>query len=157
MLTKSDVVGHEKTRGDTAVDGLIAGLGGGVVMTCFLILAGWAGGTPPQATVALFDPAQSGSWLSGLLAHLAVSAIYGLVLALLLRSVSRLRPSLTKATWLWGAGYGLLLWGLATGTALTAVASPLDQIPVWKFALAHLLYGLTAGYWLQTGKGEKQL
>lgn len=131
--------------GDTAVDGLIAGLGGGVLMSLFMALADLARGVQPAATLRLFDPAQSGSWLSGLLAHLAVSAIYGLVLALLLRGVWRIRPSLAKPTWLWGVGYGLLLWGLAT-----AVASPLDQIPAWEFGLAHLLYGLVAGFRLQT-------
>ena len=149
-MAKIDMVRHEKTRGDTAVDGLIAGLGGGVLMTLFLALVGWAGGTPPQATVALFDPAQPGNWQSGLLAHLAVSAIYGLILAMLLRSVGGLGLSSAKLTWLWGAVYGLLLWGLATGAVLTTVASPLDQIPAWEFALAHLLYGLAAGYWLRS-------
>ncbi|MBK8902387.1 MAG: hypothetical protein IPM53_14465 [Anaerolineaceae bacterium] len=144
-MTKINLVRTEKAWGDTAVDGLLAGLMGGVLMTLFLALVGWAGGAPPQATVALFDPAQTGNWLSGLLAHLAVSAIYGLVLALLLRGVGRIRPSLAKATWLWGAGYALLLWGLAT-----AVASPLEQIPTWEFGLAHLLYGLAAGYRLHT-------
>lgn len=144
-MTKLNLVRRERTWGDTAVDGLLAGLIGGVLMTLFLALVGWARGAPPQVTVALFDPAQTGNWLSGLLAHLAVSAIYGLVLALLLRGVGRIRPLLAKATWLWGVGYGLLLWGLAT-----AVASPLEQIPTWEFGLAHLLYGLAAGYRLHT-------
>ena len=49
-----------------------------------------------------------------------------------------------------GATVGAKLWGLATGPVLTAVASPLVQIPVWEFGLAHLLYGLAAGYQLQT-------
>lgn len=150
MVTKLDLLGNKRTRGDTAVDGLIAGLGGGVLMALFLALVGWAGGTPPQATLALFDPAQPGNWLSGLLAHLAVSAIYGLILALLLRGVGRLRPSLAKRPWLWGAVYGLLLWSLATGAVLTAVASPLEQIPAVEFVLAHLLYGLAAGHWLRS-------
>ncbi len=140
---------RERTWGDTAVDGLLAGLVGGVLMSLFLALADGARGAQPATTLGLFDPAQSGSWLLGLLAHLAVSAIYGLVLALLLRGVRGIRPSLTRRTWLWGAAYGLLLWGLAAGVVVTAVASLLDQIPAWEFGLAHLLYGLVAGFRLR--------
>ena len=72
-------------------------------------------------------------------------------LALLLRGMDWIRPSLAKLTWLWGAAYGLLLWGLVE-VVLTAVASPLGQIPTWEFALAHLLYGLVSGYRLQTSQ-----
>lgn len=149
-MTKLNLVQRERTWGDTAVDGLLAGLAGGVVMSLFLALAVWAGGGSPLVTMGYFDPAQAGSWLTGLLAHLAVSAIYGVVLALLLRGVGWIRPSLTKHAWLWGCLYGLLLWGLAAGVVLTAVPVTLRQIPAWEFALAHLLYGLAAGYRLQT-------
>lgn len=151
-MTKMNVAREKRTLGDTAVDGLIAGLGGGMGMSLFLALADWARGGQPTATLGLFDPAQSGSWLLGLLAHLAVSGIYGVGLAVLLRGVGNVRPLPAKWSWAWGAGYGLLLWGLAAGTVLTAVASPLDQIPAWEFGLAHLLYGLVVGYRLQTNQ-----
>ena len=141
---------QQKSVGDTAVDGLLAGLVGGVAMALFLVVAGWLTGTPPQTTLAYFDPAQTGSWLTGLLAHLAVSAIYGVVFGLLMGVVGRIRPSLVRWGWLWGAGYGVVLWLGGLGVVLTAVASPLDQIPAWEFALAHLLYGLVVGYRLQT-------
>ena len=149
-MTNMHLVRREKAWGDTAVDGLLAGLVGGLVMGLFLGVAGWLSGGSLLATLGYFDPAQTGSWLTGLLAHLAVSAIYGVGLALLLRVVGWIRPSLTKLNWLWGALYGLLLWGLAVGVVLTAVASALAQIPAWEFGLAHLLYGLAAGYRLQT-------
>jgi hypothetical protein len=141
---------REKTWGDTAVDGLLAGLVGGLVMSLFLVLAGWFSGGSPLATVGYFDPAQAGNWLTGLLAHVSVSAIYGALLALLLRGMAWIRPSLAKLNWLWGALYGVLLWGLAVELLLTAVPFPLSQIPAWEFGLAHLLYGLVAGYRLQT-------
>ena len=148
-MTKINVMRRERTWGDTAVDGLLAGLVGGVVMGLFLALAVWANGGSPRATLGYFDPAQAGSWLTGLLAHLAVSAIYGVGLALLLRVVGWIRPSLTKLAWLWGGLYGLLLWGLAVGVVVTAVNSALAQIPAWEFGLAHVLYGSVAGYRLQ--------
>jgi hypothetical protein len=149
-MTKLNLVRRERTWGDTAVDGLLAGLVGGVAMGLVLALAGWLHGGSPLAVLGYFAPAQEGSWLTGLLAHLAASAIYGVGLALLLGGVGRVRPSLTKLTWLWGAAYGLLLWGLAVGVVVTAVDSALAQIPAWEFGLAHLLYGLVAGYRLQT-------
>ena len=111
-MTNMHLVRREKAWGDTAVDGLLAGLVGGLVMGLFLGVAGWLSGGSLLATLGYFDPAQTGSWLTGLLAHLAVSAIYGVGLALLLRVVGWIRPSLTKLNWLWGALYGLLLWGV---------------------------------------------
>ena len=148
-MTKLNLVRRERTWGDTAVDGLLAGFVGGLLMGLFLGVAGWLNGGSLLATLGYFDPAQTGSWLTGLLAHLAVSAIYGVGLALLLRVVGWIRPSLTKLAWLFGGLYGLLLWGLAVGVVLTAVDSSLAQIPAWEFGLAHLLYGLVAGYRLQ--------
>ncbi|MCB8985933.1 MAG: hypothetical protein H6659_19045 [Ardenticatenaceae bacterium] len=151
-MTKLNLVRRERTWGDTAVDGLLAGLVGGLVMGLFLAVASWLNGGLPLAVLGYFDPAQAGGWLTGLLAHLAVSAIYGAGLALLLRGVRWIRPSLTKLAWLWGAAYGLLLWGLAAGVVLTAVDSSLLKIPTWEFGLAHLLYGLVVGYRLQIVK-----
>ncbi|MBK8986600.1 MAG: hypothetical protein IPM39_11045 [Chloroflexi bacterium] len=151
-MTKTHLVWREKTIGDTAVDGLLAGLVGGGVMALFLLTAGWLTGTPPQITLAYFDPAQAGSWLTGLLAHLAVSAIYGVVFGLLLGMVGRIRPSLVRWGWLMGLGYGLLLWLLGLGVVLTAVGAPLAQISPGQFALAHLIYGLVLGFWF--GKNQ---
>lgn len=144
-MTKINVVRREQTWGDTAVDGLLAGLIGGVLMTLFLALVGWAGGAPPQATVALFDPAQTGNWLSGLLAHLAVSAIYGLVLALLLRGVRRIRPSWARFSWLLGLAYGLLLYGVVQTALATGIDSGLVQFTAVILLIAHAIYGLVLG------------
>jgi hypothetical protein len=137
------------SMGETAVDGLLAGLVGGVLMALFLAAAGWLAGTPPLTTLAYFDPAQAGSWLTGLLAHLAVSAIYGVLFGLLLGGVGLIRPSALRWRLLLGMGYGLLLWVLAMGLVLTAVGAPLAQMPAWQFGLAHLVYGLALGLWLQ--------
>lgn len=148
-MTKTHLVWREKTIGDTAVDGLLAGLLGGALMALLLVLAGRLTGVLPPATLAYFDPARTGNWLTGLLAHLAVSAIYGLVFALLLGVVGRLRPSAARRLWVWGLGYGLLLWLVGMGLVVTAVGAPLAQIPAWQFGPAHLVYGLASGLWLQ--------
>jgi hypothetical protein len=126
----------------------MAGLVAGLVMALFLALTGLLSGTPLLATLGYFDPGRAGSWLTGALAHLAVSAIYGLIFGLLLRLVIAIRPSLWRLPWLWGAVYGLMLLGLARGVVLTAVASPLVHIAAWQLGLAHLLYGLVLGLWL---------
>jgi len=142
------LVWRKKTIGETAVDGLLAGLAGGAAMALFLLLVGWLTGTPPQTTLAYFDPAQAGSWLTGLLAHLAVAAIYGVGFGLLMGVLGRIRPSALRRLWLWGMAYGLALWLLGLGVVLTAVGAPLAQIPAWQFGLAHLVYGLVLGFWL---------
>jgi len=147
-MAKMHLVWRKKTIGETAVDGLLAGLAGGAAMALFLLLVGWLTGTPPQTTLAYFDPAQAGSWLTGLLAHLAVAAIYGVGFGLLMGVLGRIRPSALRRLWLWGMAYGLALWLLGLGVVLTAVGAPLAQIPAWQFGLAHLVYGLVLGFWL---------
>jgi hypothetical protein len=149
-MTKSHLFKKEKTIGDTAVDGLTAGLTAGTVMMLVLIIGGLLGQTSPLRIVGYFDPAQGGSWLTGLLAHLAVSAIYGVIFALLLAGMDRIRPFFRQWGWLWGAGYGLVLYGLARGVVLTAVASPLVQIATWNLILGHLVYGLVLGIQLRS-------
>jgi hypothetical protein len=147
-MEKSRFIKMEKSAGDTAVDGLIAGLAAGLAMAIFLALAGLFSGTQPLVTLGYFDPARAGNWVPGLLAHLAVSAIYGVIFTLLLRLVGWIRPSLLGQIWLWGMGYGAILYGLAAGVVFTAVANPLTQIAAWQMGAAHLLYGLILGFWL---------
>jgi hypothetical protein len=144
-MTKISLMRKEKAWGDTAVDGLLAGLVGGLVMGLFLGLVGWLAGRSPLELLGLFDPAQAGSWLTGLLAHLAVSAIYGALFGLLLGVVGRLRPSLLRWGWLLGLGYGLLLLMLARGIVLPAVASPILQITAVHLLIAHVVYGVVVG------------
>lgn len=147
-MMKTNLLWREKAWGDTAVDGLLAGLVGGLLMSLFLVLVGWLNGETPLELLRFIDPTQQGNWLTGLLAHLAVSAIYGVVFGLLLGVVGRIRLSLVRWIWLLGLGYGLTLWVLAMGLVLTAVGAPLAQIPAWQMATAHLMYGLILGLWL---------
>ncbi len=148
-MEKTYVTPKKKSLGDTAVDGLVAGLPAGVGMAVVLMLTGLVSGRPPLVTLSYFDPTQSGRWQTGLLAHLAVAAIYGVVFALLLGVLGRIRPSLSRLVVLWGAVYGLALLALAYGVWLTAVPSPLAQIAAWQMALGHVVYGLGLGLWLR--------
>lgn len=147
-MEKLHLAEEERTKGDTAVDGLIAGVAAGLVMALFLALAGFLSGTEPQVTMGYFDPAQAGDWRTGLLGHLAVSAIYGVVFALLMRLAVWIRPSFFQQSWLWGIAYGLVLHGLATGVMFTTVATSLTRIAAWQIGAAHLLYGLVLSLWL---------
>jgi hypothetical protein len=142
MMERSQLVNVKKSTGDTAVDGLMAGLAGGLAMALFSALAGLLDDRQPLVTLGYFDPARAGNWLTGLLAHLAVSAIYGAILGLLVKAAGWIRPSLLRLRWLLGIGYGLLLYSLAHGVIFTAIPSPLYQISAWQLGAAHLFYGL---------------
>jgi hypothetical protein len=148
-MGKAYLTQKSKSAGDTAVDGLVAGLPAGVGMAIVLALAGLLSGTPPLTTLGYFDPARGGNWLTGLLAHLAVSAIYGVLFALLAGVLGRIRPSWWRLIVLWGAVYGLALLAVAYGVWFMAVESPLAQIAVWQMTAAHVVYGLSLGLWLQ--------
>lgn len=137
---------RNKGVGDTAVDGLLAGILAGLVMAVYLILSGFFNGLSPAATLGRFDPSQQGGWLSGILAHLAVSAVYGVIFALLLALPVRRRPSLRHLGWLFGLAYGLILLALASGILLPVAGSPMLQFGTVHLALAHALYGVVLGY-----------
>lgn len=137
---------RNKGVGDTAVDGLLAGILAGLAMAVYLILSGYFNGISPAATLGRFDPSQQGGWLPGVLAHLAVSAVYGVIFALLFALPVRRRPALRRFGWLFGLGYGLILLGLARGVLLPVAGSPLLQIGILHLTLAHALYGALLGY-----------
>jgi len=140
----------EKQVGDTAVDGVIGGLTAGAAMMLFLVIAGLLDSAQPQQTMGYFDPSGSGGWVTGLLAHFAISAIYGALFALLQRVAGRLWPAALRVRWLIGLSYGLVLLALAFGMLSSTAASWLNQIPGWSLALAHVAYGLVLA--LQLGK-----
>lgn len=139
---------EKKSAGDVAVDGLIAGLPAGVGMAIVLALTGLLSDRQLLATLGYFDPSQDGNWLTGLLAHLAVAAIYGMVFALLMGALAGTQPSWRRLVVWWGVLYGMLLLTVVYGVWLAVVESPLAQIDTWQMATAHLVYGLLLGLWL---------
>jgi hypothetical protein len=138
----------EKTTrsiGDSAVDGLFSGAVAGILMAVYLVIAGLLKGEDPGTVLGRFTPSGDGSPLLGAAAHLAVSAVYGAIFALILGQIGRLRPSLLRFSWLLGAAYGISLWLAAEFIILPAAGSPLHLIPPIHFALSHLVFGLTLG------------
>ena len=72
---------------DAAVSGLIGGLASGLAMLAFLVVAGLLISLPPLETLARFAPGEGDNPMTGGLAHLAVSGMYGLVYGLLWHAV----------------------------------------------------------------------
>jgi hypothetical protein len=101
MMSKTQAR-SERGLGDTAVDGLLAGLVAGVGMAIYLVIAGFLSGKGLAEMLGLFDPALAGNGLTGTLAHLAVSAIYGVLFALVMLVLGKIRPSLFTMSWLMG-------------------------------------------------------
>jgi hypothetical protein len=136
----------EKNMGDTAVDGLLAGILAGLGMAAYLILSGLLSGLAPAVMLGRFDPTIGGGWLSGSVTHLAVSGVYGVVFAMLFGVVVRLRGSLLRFGWLAGLIYGLGLLAIARGVLLPMAGSPLLEIGAVHLLIAHAIYGLILGF-----------
>jgi hypothetical protein len=134
-----------RSIGDSAVDGLFGGAIAGILMAVYLVIAGLINGEDPGMVLGRFTPSGDGSSLLGAAAHLAVSAVYGAIFALILGQMGRLRPSLLRFSWLLGAAYGIGLWLAAEFVILPAVDSPLQLVPRIHFALSHLVFGLALG------------
>lgn len=134
----------ERTIGEAAVDGLLAGLLAGVGMALYLLAAAGLGGEAPLAVLARFDVGGNASPLAGGLTHLATAAVYGAVFG----GLRHLLPRARTDQWWWAAGlglaFGLALWALAMGAWLSP-ESPLRGLPPVHFALAHAGYGLVLG------------
>lgn len=131
------------TVGDRAVDGLLYGIVGGVVMAIALVTGGLLAGESPATVLARFDPAAQ-SALTGTLIHLAVAGVYGLLFGVVWFPIGR-RLGLRQVSWLSGVLYGLLLLAVAVLVVLPASDSALSEFPVVLFGVAHVLYGLTLG------------
>jgi hypothetical protein len=154
-MTSSPRMTHPNTSpGDSAVDGLLAGTGAGLLMALYVGAVGRLSGQAWRDILAQFDPSPAPSPLTGVVAHLAVAGVYGLVFALAWRWLRRASPRVPG--WLAGLAYGLLLWALATVLLrLPAAATPegwLAGVAPVHLAVAHMLYGLALG-WLLGRRG----
>ena len=57
MVRTENVISERRhTAGDAAVDGLLAGAGGGIAMAAVLVASGLLAGAGPASTLARFDP-----------------------------------------------------------------------------------------------------
>ncbi len=146
VRTERMMAGRRRTAGDTAVEGLLAGVGAGIAMAAWLALTGLLAGEGPARVLARFDPAAAASPLTGALIHLAVSAVYGLAFGVIYRLVGRGRLAGRAAGALIGLAYGLALLLIAQGLLAAPSGTALREIPAVHFGVAHLLYGAVLGW-----------
>jgi hypothetical protein len=140
MMEKSDIPPHEQiTTGDAAVDGLLAGIAAGLVKAAYLLLAGLIGGIGLPETLLRLD-AQLTSGLRGLLAHLAVAAIYGAIFGLL-----NVRIPLGFRGWRAGLAYSLILVTFSWFILLPVAAPALRTLGPLHWTAGHLLFGVLLG------------
>ena len=129
---------------DAAVDGLVAGLGAGILMAIFFLAVQWAlYAEAPGATLARFDPGAQPNPLTGLLVHLAVSAVYGLVFGYLYWLLDRWLPQ-SRGVWLTaaiGGLYGSAIFLVAVLTFSQRAGPPFFGLTALVFWLAHIVYG----------------
>jgi hypothetical protein len=144
MMAETRVIAHREVAiGDAAVDGLLAGIGAGLLMSAYLILAAWGAGEDLGAVLSRFDPNPDASPLTGTLMHLAVAGVYGIVFGLARRFSPRRWQRVPS--WFAGLVYGWLLVLLAWGVVLPGAASPLLDMGFARLAGAHAVYGLALG------------
>jgi hypothetical protein len=145
MMAQSELLVREDemTLGDAAVDGLLVGIGAGVLMAAYLALTALAAGENMAAVLSRFDPSPTPSPLTGLFMHLAVAGVYGIVFGLARRLSPRRWGRLPG--WLIGLVYGWGLVGLAWTVILPGTGSALLSLSFLRLAGAHAVYGLALG------------
>jgi len=140
LITK----GKDNIR-NLAVDGLIFGVLSGLGMCLVMAVLALFSRNSVATLLERFSTGTMPSPLQGLLSHLAVSAIYGMLFGALIWPILQRFSSLKITGRLGGLGYGLLLLFLAQVAILPATASPLVQLPFWQWVLGHVSYGLILG------------
>ncbi len=145
MSTSNSVSVRPASAGDAAAAGLLHGLAAGLAMAVVFVLAGLLRGQRPAETLAAFilngQPVASNA-LTGLLGHLAVAGVYGLIWGLAWRVIGR-RTAIPA--WLGGLVYGLLLWGVAQ-LLVRSIGASLAAIAPWALLVGHLIYGAVLGF-----------
>ncbi len=134
------------STGDAAVDGLLNGAVAGVVMAIYLLLISAATGAGLVATLNAFDLGYGTSPVRGVLIHLAVAAIYGMVFGLACRVIARRQPIGRSGGVIIGVMYGLLLWLITHIILAAGINIALSSVPMPQLAVAHAIYGATLGW-----------
>lgn len=133
---------HQIRWGNTAVDGLIAGSAAGVAMFGYLLVT--VGDAPADLLIRFTGAGFEASPLLGAVAHLAVSAIYGMIFALIWRAAK----GSSRLVWrlVGGIGYAGLLFIFSEWVLLPAVQSPMLDIPALHWGIGHAVYGIVLGF-----------
>jgi hypothetical protein len=145
MTETRPITRTETTTGDVAIDGLLAGIGAGIVMIGYLVIAGLVTGAKPAIILGRFDPGDAANPITGLLSHLAVAGVYGVLFGIGWRPAKRLKLFARLPDWLVGSVFGLALFAVAATLLLPGTGSPLRAFPAIHFAVAHVLYGVSLG------------
>ncbi len=142
MEKSQDHLGQKTSSGDAAISGLFSGLLGGLAMALVILLFSLAAGQG-LAYLGYFSTSTPVPPIQGLLMHLSVSGIYGMLFGLIHRWSGLARLKLPG--WLAGLIYALLLWAFAVVVLLPAAHSLMLSLPWYVFFAGHLAYGLVLG------------
>ena len=143
------------------VHGVIGGIIAGIVFAISEMVMAALTGMPAVAPLQMIGAivlgpatleaaATAGTLAVGLIVHLVLSAIYGVILALIVLAAPALRASIGTLT-IVGAVYGLLLW-LVNFYVIAPAAFPWFAMadPVVQFIAHVVFYGAVLGYYLGT-------
>jgi hypothetical protein len=143
MVKTGPVIKDQSSAGDTAVSGLFSGLQGGLAMAAVIgfysLLAGQ--GLGYLGYLSSGAPVMP---LVGLMMHLAVSCIYGMLFALV-RHWTRLDHIAWLPGWLAGIIYAVGLWVIGVTVLLPTARSLILTLPWYIFFSGHVAYGLVLG------------
>lgn len=133
--------------GDLAVDGIITGIEAGLLMAAFLLVAAVLQGTSLSVVLAAFTLCGTPSVASGVLTHLAISSVYGILFNLSFYSLRRLGFGNKNPVSgpLFGLTFGTFLFLAAEYFLFDHAAKALKDAPLLLMLGAHLVYGLTLG------------
>ena len=145
MTAQHQLVPYKYGLRDVAVDGLWRGALAGAAMALYLMIVTTVLGDAPMSLLARFTSQEVEiSPLVGGLSHLATSAIYGALFAILWHGIAR-RSRQRNWALLGGLVYATLLFAFSELVLLPAVHSPLLDLPALHWGIGHLVYGLVLG------------
>lgn len=142
-MKNSQTISRSKPKAsESAIDGLGYGFLAGLVMLAGLILFGLIQGNSPAVVLDRFAPPLADrNVMTAVLAHLAVSAVYGAIFGLLWSQLTGWR----LPAWLAGLIYGLLLM-LVARVLQASMPNEALNLPFVQLLVAHLLYGSSLGW-----------
>ena len=140
------IEGRAKVRistGDAAVNGLFNGILGGLAMAAVIVIFSLLAGKG-LGYLAYFSTGTPVAPLLGLVMHLGVSSIYGMLYGLG-RQWARLDRLTRLPAWLAGLVYAMGLWVFAVTLLLPATKALILTLPWVVFFSGHIAYGLVLG------------
>ncbi len=138
---------HERraSLGISAINGFFNGLLAGVMMALYVVLVVEVVVGGDWDYIGYLGITRGGSPGHVVLAHLAISAAYGVIYVLLLRWTHLDKAELLPR-WLAGMTYGLLLWLMNFAWILPKDNFILGPLPSGYLLFAFLIYGLVLGF-----------